>query len=67
MDNISRKKFLTRGAAALAGASVLGAVSCTQDDKAKSVTSISSAPDKVYRWKMVTTWPPNFPILGEGV
>ena len=19
-----------------------------------------------YRWKMVTTWPPNFPILGEG-
>ncbi len=21
---------------------------------------------KTYRWKMVTTWPPNFPILGEG-
>ena len=19
-----------------------------------------------YRWKMVTTWPPNFPVLGEG-
>lgn len=21
---------------------------------------------KTYEWKMVTTWPPNFPILGEG-
>ncbi len=21
---------------------------------------------KRYRWKMVTTWPPNFPVLGEG-
>lgn len=22
--------------------------------------------DKKYRWRMVTTWPPNFPVLGEG-
>lgn len=22
--------------------------------------------DKKYKWKMVTTWPPNFPVLGEG-
>jgi TRAP-type mannitol/chloroaromatic compound transport system substrate-binding protein len=22
--------------------------------------------DKKYQWKMVTTWPPNFPVLGEG-
>jgi TRAP-type mannitol/chloroaromatic compound transport system substrate-binding protein len=22
--------------------------------------------DKRYKWKMVTTWPPNFPVLGEG-
>jgi len=22
--------------------------------------------NKKYKWKMVTTWPPNFPILGEG-
>ena len=21
---------------------------------------------EVYKWKMVTTWPPNFPVLGEG-
>ncbi len=22
--------------------------------------------DRKYRWKMVTTWPPNFPVVGEG-
>jgi TRAP-type mannitol/chloroaromatic compound transport system substrate-binding protein len=22
--------------------------------------------DKKFKWKMVTTWPPNFPVLGEG-
>ena len=22
--------------------------------------------NKNYKWKMVTTWPPNFPVLGEG-
>ncbi|NIR63567.1 MAG: ABC transporter substrate-binding protein, partial [Aliifodinibius sp.] len=21
---------------------------------------------KSYQWKMVTTWPPHFPVLGEG-
>ena len=26
----------------------------------------NSAADKTYRWKMVTTWPPGFPVLQEG-
>jgi len=26
----------------------------------------TSLNEKVYEWKMVTTWPPNFPVLGEG-
>lgn len=26
----------------------------------------SVATGKRYQWKMVTTWPPNFPVLGEG-
>ena len=25
-----------------------------------------SASQKTYKWKMVTTWPPHFPVLGEG-
>ncbi len=24
-----------------------------------------SKPDKVFHWKMTTTWPPNFPVVGE--
>jgi TRAP-type mannitol/chloroaromatic compound transport system substrate-binding protein len=27
----------------------------------------SATPTKTFQWKMVTTWPPNFPILQEGV
>ena len=27
----------------------------------------AAAPEKTYNWKMVTTWPPNFPIFQEGV
>jgi len=33
-------------------------------DQAKAANTASS---KVYNWKMVTTWPPNFPVFQEGV
>ncbi|MDX2246349.1 MAG: TRAP transporter substrate-binding protein [Bacteroidia bacterium] len=67
MENISRKKFLTKGTAVLAGASVFSALACGQSESAKAVVSAQpSDPGKVYKWRMVTTWPPNFPILGEG-
>lgn len=29
-------------------------------------TSADSKPAKIYKWKMVTTWPANFPIFQEG-
>jgi len=32
---------------------------------AQSDSSTSIITDKKYRWKMVTTWPPGFPIIGE--
>lgn len=32
---------------------------------AQSNAGNSRISDKQYEWKMVTTWPPNFPILGE--
>lgn len=67
MKNISRKKFLKKSVAALAGSSLL-ASGCGSD--AGTGTSADGSPNiqtgKKYRWKMVTTWPPNFPILGEG-
>lgn len=28
--------------------------------------SAAAVPDKVHRWKMVTTWPANFPVFQEG-
>lgn len=56
---IKRRKFLTGlgtiGAAALAG--------CAEET---SGPTVSAAPAKTYKWKMVTTWPPNFPGLGTG-
>ena len=59
---INRKSFIKKTAvAAISGASIL---SC----KAKSENTQSSAAiltQKKYSWKMVTTWPPNFPVLGE--
>lgn len=31
-----------------------------------TVTAPGLINSQQYRWKMVTTWPPNFPVLGEG-
>ncbi|HEX23149.1 MAG TPA: ABC transporter substrate-binding protein [Chromatiales bacterium] len=30
-------------------------------------SAAAAAPEKTYNWKIVTTWPPNFPIFQEGV
>jgi TRAP-type mannitol/chloroaromatic compound transport system substrate-binding protein len=39
--------------------------SCGQSDQSQSVTD-NTTNNKTYRWKMVTTWPPGFPVLQEG-
>ncbi len=42
--------------------------SCLGDPPASmNVTSYDTQikPDNVFHWKMTTTWPPNFPVLGE--
>ena len=31
----------------------------------KSTSAVAKAEAKIYNWKMTTTWPPNFPVLGE--
>lgn len=41
----------------------LGGQSRAQSESSSSSPNIITT--KKYRWKMVTTWPPNFPILGE--
>lgn len=61
MSKISRKKFLK--SAGTLGAAGLLASSCFKE-KSISTDAFSGVPE--YEWKMVTTWPPNFPVLGEG-
>ena len=38
---------------------------CLKKYEKKDVSGTTTS-QKVYNWKMVTTWPPHFPILGEG-
>ncbi|MCP3933143.1 MAG: TRAP transporter substrate-binding protein [Bacteroidetes bacterium] len=39
---------------------ILGGNNHAQDQTSGKISNTK------YRWKMVTTWPPNFPVLGEG-
>ncbi|MCB0842919.1 MAG: ABC transporter substrate-binding protein, partial [Bacteroidetes bacterium] len=66
MKKLNRKEFLSKGTLALAGSSLLLNAACSGSESENSQSSISSNPQKTYKWKMVTTWPPNFPILGDG-
>lgn len=44
---------------------MLVVVSCNEKDAKSSNNSAAEAEKKVYNWKMTTTWPPNFPVVGE--
>jgi len=40
---------------------------CSKQQEASQQAAPAAAEAKTYEWKMVTTWPPNFPIFQEGV
>jgi len=65
MKKIDRKNFIRKGGFALAAAGATTMLGCQSDRKEEVVESFD--PNKKYKWNMVTTWPPNFPIIGEGV
>ena len=48
-------------------ATLLAACGGQSDTPAKQASAPAASPAKTYHWKMVTTWPPNFPIFQEGV
>ncbi|MBV6645823.1 MAG: TRAP transporter substrate-binding protein [Cyclobacteriaceae bacterium] len=58
----NRRGFLRTGASA-AGAGVLALSGCKSQREEKEVNINFN---KTFRWKMTTTWPPNFPVVGEG-
>ncbi len=60
---MKRKDFLKNGLiAGAAGATIIS--SCNQNSEAINAPNIIT--NKTVKWKMVTTWPPNFPVVGEG-
>ena len=61
----SRRKFITNSSLALS-ASFVSLASCSDKKSENKINSPNINFNKKYKWKMVTTWPPNFPILGEG-
>ena len=62
MKPLSRKSFIR----SIAAVGALGGLSACQSSGEEVGTQENVASTKKYRWNMVTTWPPNFPILGEG-
>ncbi|MEM6641450.1 MAG: TRAP transporter substrate-binding protein [Bacteroidota bacterium] len=59
---MKRRKFFQKSVALAASMSPLA--SCTRTDSKAEGPYINF--NKSYRWKMTTTWPPNFPVVGEG-
>jgi len=58
---MKRREFI----GAIAGATAATALTACGKDEAP-MQAASSEPQKTYDWKMVTTWPKNFPGLGTG-
>ncbi len=65
MENFKRRGFLKKGTTALLGSSIsLAACQKSTSEQKINVPYINF--NQTYQWKMVTTWPPNFPVIGEG-
>jgi len=62
------QNFKLAASALLCSTLLLGG--CNQEQQAAKNADDAAAPkveQKTYEWKMVSTWPPNFPVLQEGV
>lgn len=66
MKKITRKSFFQKGSTLLAASALGSACTSGPASQASSDPSVNIQTQKRYNWKMVTTWPPNFPVLGEG-
>ncbi len=62
MEN-NRRKFVQKAASAVVAGAVGIGCAPGKEEEAKNVNINFN---KTIRWKMTTTWPPNFPVVGEG-
>jgi len=62
MKNFQRRDFIKTASVAAVAASTGAFTSCNKKDDVKTV-GINT--NRMYEWKMVTSWPPKYPILGE--
>lgn len=65
MSKLNRRDFLKKASAVAAGSSLLAACGSGETSNAGGAAPAVQT-GKKYQWKMVTTWPPGFPVLGEG-
>ncbi|MDW7695027.1 TRAP transporter substrate-binding protein [Flammeovirgaceae bacterium SG7u.111] len=68
MEKNRRRDFIKKGAGAFAGG-VAGAsllASCKEESPA-SLEGFNINKNQKFKWRAVTTWPPNFPVVGESI
>ncbi|MCB0721514.1 MAG: TRAP transporter substrate-binding protein [Ignavibacteriae bacterium] len=64
MDKFNRRKFIKSASLASLGSASLLAAACSKKEGDHNV-SVNINTNETYEWKMVTTWPPNFPIFTD--
>ena len=60
----NRRKFIEKSLVSIAGVSAVSSCLPAKEDTKEKSVNINF--NKNYNWKMVTTWSPNMPVLGEG-
>jgi TRAP-type mannitol/chloroaromatic compound transport system substrate-binding protein len=63
---MKRRRFLRKAGLAATGAATAGVVGCTQQKREEGGQAPAVHTGKTHKWKMVTTWPPNLPVLQTG-
>ncbi|PIY09332.1 MAG: ABC transporter substrate-binding protein [Flexibacter sp. CG_4_10_14_3_um_filter_32_15] len=64
----NRRDFLKKGSLTAAALLTGGFSACSPESIIKEKQSdVPLTSDEIFEWQATTTWPPNFPVLGEGV
>ncbi|MCG8608424.1 TRAP transporter substrate-binding protein DctP [bacterium] len=64
MKKINRRDFLKKGTASVVVGGSAALLGCSSQPQSNDAPAVQTR--KKYQWKMVTTWPPHFPVMGEG-